>query len=318
MNRNLRRSSLRRTASLTSERGQAFVLTAIMLASLLGMAAFVLDVGSWFRSHRQTQVVADAAALAGAQALPEDTGQAYNLALEYANDKNEGSVTGSDITFSSAVMANDTITVHARDSAPSFFAKLLGIDSVDVGATAKARASNLGSARWASPFGIDKRQPEISGSGCPCYGSSATLDIFKVGPGSFKLINVDGSHGGTGPGTLADWILRGYEGYMPLDWYFSDAGAKFNSVQVRDALDERLGSTLLFPVYDDVQGGGANLEYRVVGWAAFELTGYQMKGSCNKQNQCTITGTFKKIVWEGLGSESPDNYFGVTTVALAE
>ena len=34
------------------QRGQAFVVTALMLTSLLGLTALVLDVGSWFRAHR--------------------------------------------------------------------------------------------------------------------------------------------------------------------------------------------------------------------------------------------------------------------------
>ena len=58
-----------------SERGQATVLTAVFLVVMLGAAALVLDVGSWYRADRQAQSTADAAALAGAQALPYDTEQ---------------------------------------------------------------------------------------------------------------------------------------------------------------------------------------------------------------------------------------------------
>ena len=36
-------------------------------------------------------------------------------------------------------------------------------------------------------------------------------------------------HGGTGGKIDADWILHGYDGYMPLGWYCSDPGAKFNA-----------------------------------------------------------------------------------------
>ena len=57
-----------------SERGQAAVLTVVFIAGLLGALAMVLDVGSWFRAQRATQSAADAAALAGAQELPESPG----------------------------------------------------------------------------------------------------------------------------------------------------------------------------------------------------------------------------------------------------
>ena len=53
-----------------SDKGQATVLTLVFLVVLLGMAALVLDVGSWYRADRAVQSTADAAALAGAQKLP--------------------------------------------------------------------------------------------------------------------------------------------------------------------------------------------------------------------------------------------------------
>ena len=56
--------------TIKRENGQAMVLTVLFLAGLIGMSALVLDVGSWFREKRQLQLTADAAALAGAQALP--------------------------------------------------------------------------------------------------------------------------------------------------------------------------------------------------------------------------------------------------------
>ncbi|HEX6131425.1 MAG TPA: pilus assembly protein TadG-related protein, partial [Actinomycetota bacterium] len=69
--------------SVRSQRGQAMVLSVAFLAVLLGMGALVLDVGSWYRADRAAQTTADAAALAGAQKLPDDPGLATNLALEY-------------------------------------------------------------------------------------------------------------------------------------------------------------------------------------------------------------------------------------------
>ena len=68
--------------SARNERGQAMVLTVVFLVVLLGMAAMVLDVGSWYRADRDTQSTADAAALAGAQALPEDPATAKTLAQQ--------------------------------------------------------------------------------------------------------------------------------------------------------------------------------------------------------------------------------------------
>jgi len=69
---------------IKSERGQAFVLAAVAMVMCMGMAALVLDVGNWFRDKRRLQGTADAAALAGAQMLPDDVSGAQSQALSYA------------------------------------------------------------------------------------------------------------------------------------------------------------------------------------------------------------------------------------------
>jgi len=56
--------------TLRREDGQVTVLAAVFIVVLLGMAGFVIDVGSWFRQQRAVQTTVDSAALAGAQALP--------------------------------------------------------------------------------------------------------------------------------------------------------------------------------------------------------------------------------------------------------
>ena len=88
--------------------GQAYVITILFLAVLLAMAAAVLDIGSWYRADRSLQATVDAAALAGAQALPDGTASASTLASQYAVKNGGGTM---NITFESQVFPNDTITV---------------------------------------------------------------------------------------------------------------------------------------------------------------------------------------------------------------
>jgi hypothetical protein len=289
------------------------VLSVVFLTVLLGISAFVIDVGSLYRAKRHDQAVVDAAALAAAQALPGDTSAATDLAIQYAQ-KNGASISAGDVSFSSANQPNDTVRVHMHKPEPTFFAKVFGLNSVNVGATAAARASQLGQAQYAAPFGIVNTQPELAGPGCPCYQVSTTLDLAKVGPGGFKIINIDGNRGGNGgPGTLADWIQNGYNGLMALGWYYSMPGAKFNSSQVKGAMDARLGSDLLFPVYDQVQGNGANLQYHVIGWATFNVQSYNFHG-----NSGTISGWFDHVTWTGVESTSGGSNFGAVIVGLVE
>jgi hypothetical protein len=304
------RNGLAKRLTLRDERGQMLAMLTVSVVALIACGAFVMDVGAWLQGHRATQAVADASALAGAQALPADTGTATAVALLYST-KNGGGVAGGDIQFASNTFTSDTIKVKARRTGAGFLSRVLGISSVNLTADAEARAYNLGEATYAAPFGISKSEPFLSGGGCPCYNVQTSFDLGKVGPGGFDVINIDGSKGGTGPGTLADWISDGLDQSMPLGWYYSDTGAKFSSSQVKDAMDARVGSVLLFPVYDAVQGNGSNLQYHIVGWAGFYMTGWTAHG-----NNATISGYLKHVAWEGLPSTSPTNYFGAVVVKL--
>ena len=115
------------------QRGQAMVMSVAFLTVLLGCAALVLDVGSWYRADRHAQTTADAAALAGAQGLQTDASTARSLAIQYA-DKNDGGVTPGDVNVS-----GDTVRVQVNRPAPGYFAKLFGLNSVRARATAAAR-----------------------------------------------------------------------------------------------------------------------------------------------------------------------------------
>jgi hypothetical protein len=305
--------------SLRGERGQSAILAVLFLTALLGMTAAVLDVGSWFRSQRATQAVADAAALAGAQALPNDPAGAISLALDYA-DRNGQSLPPSAITLSSTVTANDTITIAAQRPAPGFFANLFGIDSVTVGAKAAARAFRPDEMRWVAPITVNILHPKLSGGGCPCYGPTNTtsLPLGKTGaPGAFDMLNLDlNPKGTTGTSTLADWIENGFDQYLPLGGYYSDPGAKFSSSAIQQALDDRMQTELLFPVYDTLTGSGSNATYHIIAWVGFHLTGFEAQG-----NTGSLTGRFTRVIWDGIeavsgGTTGPD--LGVRSVRLVK
>ena len=103
-----------------NESGQAIVLMTLSLIVIMGMGALVLDVGNWFHTKRRLQGTADAATLAGAQQLPDDPSGARAMALSYAN-QNGGDVASANITVTSTVLPNDTISVKAQKTDPGFF-----------------------------------------------------------------------------------------------------------------------------------------------------------------------------------------------------
>src|SRR2546421_7419196 len=53
---------------------------------------------------------------------------------------------------------------------------------------------------------------------------------------------------------LAPVSEKGFDAYLGLGGYFSDTGAKWNSSGIQNALQDRIGTDLLFPVYDSKIG----------------------------------------------------------------
>jgi Putative Flp pilus-assembly TadE/G-like len=305
-------------------RGQATIMTVLFLTVLCGMVGLVLDVGSWYRADRQLQVEADAAALAGAQALPESTSNATSLAVQYAQ-KNGVTLDGSEISFSNDVRPNDVIRVDMRRPAPGFFSKLFGFAGVTVHAKASARAEALQEALHVAPIVVNVKHPMLSGPTCkpmPCTDPTQIdlSDLHKPGgrdaSGSFGLINLDQQdNSSVGSSDLADWIVHGFNQYLSVGNYNSVPSAKFNSSSVIDALNLRKGEVLLFPIYDKIMGPGDNAVYHIIGWVGFVVTGWDINGS-----KSTIYGHFNGGIVQGVqakkGSTVPD--YGLRTIQLID
>jgi len=304
-----------------NQRGQSMVLTLVFMIALMAMATAVLDVGSWYRTHRHTQATADAAALAAAQELPDFAADAITTAVDYG-DRNEGGVKAADVELSGSVVANDTVKVTARKNAPGFLSRLFGIDSLTARAAATARVGALGQAKWAAPIGVDVRHNMLRCTPAlecdPRFDEETEIDFEKVGPGAFRLLNIDGSHGGTGPPVIGEWIRTGLDAYMPRnEWYYSDPGIKPNSSHIKGALESRLGEDkeILIPIYSETKAQGAGFEYYVVGWVGWVVTDYDIRGV----NEATIRGHFTRVIWDGIQSESgSDDGLGARSVQLIE
>lgn len=306
------------------QRGQASVLTLIFLTVLLGMAALVLDIGSWYRADRYTQSTADAAALAGAQALPEDAGEASSLASNYASKNGGGLDT---VAVSSSIAPNDTIRVRIARQSPGIFTKLFGLDSTRVGSAATARVGALGQAMYVAPIVVNVKHPALHCGGTemrplPCFGEPTELDLLdlhspggKNAAGSFGLINLTGDpDGNVGANVLAEWMDRGYDKMMPLGKYTAAPSANFNNGQFQDAISDRIGDDVLFPIYDTLTGPGSNAQYNVIGWIGFHVTSYHAGGSNG-----WVRGWFTRVIWAGIQSTSSSgSNWGSKTIQLID
>jgi Flp pilus assembly protein TadG len=305
--------------SKNNQRGQSMAITVVFMVVLLGFAAMVIDVGSWYRAHRSAQATADASALAGAQVLPDSAG-ATALAQQYAN-KNGGSGSGAggspQITITQQGYEPDTITVKVTRPSPGFFAKIFGsaFGNVTVSGKATARAYNVqGIQNGIAPITVNYKHPLLNctrgqNPTCnPVYGTPTTLqleDIHTSGgkdaAGAFGLINLNGvQQGNVGAGTLADWLNNGYHDHdLTTGKYDSVPGATFNNSTFTAALDAHIGDELLFPVYRLLKGPGSNAMYDIIGWVGFVIDSYDASGSTG-----VINGHFTRYTSDGVPAEN--------------
>ena len=139
------RKALRR---LRSESGQSLVVVTVSMLVVMGMAAFGIDVATWYQKHHEAQVVADAAALAAANCLAHpntgptgytcssatDVAGAQAVAVYYAA-QNGVTITAGQVNVDTA---NGKVTVNANATAPTFFARLFGIGNTQPHANSSA------------------------------------------------------------------------------------------------------------------------------------------------------------------------------------
>ena len=142
--------------AMRPEAGQTLVVTVVFLVGLLGIAGLVIDLGSLYQQRQAVQAAADAAAIAGASQLPAGWSAAQAAAShEYLlNGKAPDSVTTSQTTN---LTAGDSVTVTASRTAPTFFARLFGINSAPITATARATVESYTSYTSTGnvlPFGV--------------------------------------------------------------------------------------------------------------------------------------------------------------------
>lgn len=313
---NLRGGSTKaRTAS--GEAGQSIVLIAFLLVALLGIAALVFDGGTAYAKRRQMQNAADSAALAGARQLARVASDStINSAIrDYAITRNGADTytatyyPGGQALGTGSVPTGATgVTVNTRGSFQTFFLSVLGGNGGAVGAASTSAYGNIG--------GISTVNGGVYPIARSCNQSSLSLCGFQIGQsydiwqggGSGNLgwltWNGDGSASALEaallpPGTASQYRdpVSGSTQLQVGGWVSGSSGVS-GTAGVKNQLDYwvsqgRVGNPMLMIVYDQSTGSGSSVRYRVAGFAAFNLTSYDLTGK-------HITGTFANYVAPGL------------------
>jgi Flp pilus assembly protein TadG len=319
-----------RITRMRGESGQVIVFVVAIITILIGMAALVIDGGSWLRAQRQLQTAADAAALAGVQNLPADSSGARSMATSYAQT-NYASLPAPTVTFPttpSPCAPNGCIDVLAQTTAPGFLARIYGsvFSNVTIRAHARAGVTIPSILKNLAPVAV-KNTVACAATNPSCYGQTVhlTFDESNVSSSTIGLINLTchstastacGSSAGIGGNQLKDWIENGYADALPANqWYGVKTGETVGPI--KQGFNDRIGVPLFFPVFDSVANSGPNYFFHIVGWAAFVITSVDAWGPGGRQ----LSGHFVTYTTSDLPAGLPISGgvdFGVHVITLLQ
>jgi hypothetical protein len=194
--------------------GQTLVIFTLVLVTLLGAMALCTDVAVLYFNWAQLQKAADAAAVAGAHYLPNDTSTATSTAITYAGYDGVPSSQVLSVTFGNA---NSTITVKLQRTVSFFFARVLGFLNTPVTVQATAMVQPAGGTNGMFPIGLSCTGTDPT-TDCGCSvslvnGVATTTCTLHYGmisgaPGNWEPLAI----GGNGANVLRNNIAYGYSG----------------------------------------------------------------------------------------------------------
>lgn len=265
------------------------MLVALSLIALLGFAALVIDVGALYAERAELQSGSDAAALAIAQdcaggVCGDTTLTAQGFLDDNANDNaaNIGSVT---FPTASSVRVEGTTRdgVTGPGSLALTFAPVLGFNSETVSATSTAV--------WGSP-GQGPAVLPLTFSPCEFDLTGAYQIIRVMEPGGAG--ECSGPAGHNVPGGFG-WVGNSSDSVCEEN---VTAGAVVNSSTgvslpggceaVLTSLMTAQDKTILLPVFENVWGTGSSGQYKIWGWAAFEVVGWNFTGGVKYNNTAAL------------------------------
>lgn len=144
----------RRLRETRDETGQVFVLALLVMVVMIGMVGFAVDVGHAYLVQRQLQSGVDAAALAGAQELPDSNAVTAAANAYSPSPTKKNAVTSNDnatttvtlkcvttvVGCSAQFNTHNAVQVDAKSDVRTYFARVLGINNLTVHASATACA----------------------------------------------------------------------------------------------------------------------------------------------------------------------------------
>ncbi|MEH7374832.1 TadE/TadG family type IV pilus assembly protein [Neobacillus drentensis] len=299
-------------AKLRDESGGVLVFVAIFMVVLLGFTAVVIDGGRLYTEKSKLQKAIDASVLAGVQGLRTSKVRAIEIAID-VSDKNGFKVSDSELTFPS-----DSIKATKQVNVPMTFAKVIGINSTTISATATAKVAPLTKASGVAPIVIEKSNipnatvlncgetnPGTLQGNCGYLDTDATnvRDAFENGA-TYEV----GKTVWTDPGGKVGQVDKGIE-YLIA----SDASKPHcQSASTADNLCKRVVTVVVIEKWEDVDGKKVTgkSELNVIGFAAYWIEKYEDK---------KLYGHFIKMISAGeIGNGTGIGEYDLYGVKLVE
>ncbi len=290
--------------SKKNENGAIAIIFAVAIVALLLIVALVVDIGQAYVRRSKLQTVVDAAALSGVQdlALDKEQSVAFQSASDYADLNADGTFDNLSITFPE----EDAIQVEAAQSDSTFFARIAGIDMVQVKAKATAKTELASSVNDVVPIAVPFQFVDNVGQ-----ENEVQLDLKdNNASGVSWMVNFGDSNADATD--YANWIQNGYPQTVTIGDSGQGEGAKVSNA-VKNALDHRIANdqNMVVPLYDSSISGNT---FDIVGFAEFHITGYNFNGNPKYLTGYFTTGNFVKGV--GGGGDTPD--YGIVTLRLTD
>lgn len=297
-----------------SNKGSSVIIFAITLTVITGIAALSVDYGVIVLQKAILSAAVDSAALAGAQELAANSGNAKDTAQSYVL-KNQANVKETEITIDPD---NRGIEVNATQTVENYFAKTFNKKNQDISAVAKAKIENIKSLSGARPLAVVQQTFD--------YGKLYTL---KEGGGDGTTGNYAAlALGGAGASNYGSNLLNGYSGTISVgDVIDTETGNMAGTTQssinqlmqqcdhnppcTYESYNIKCPRVIFIPVVNTLTVNGKKC-VKVLGFATFFLEGVTSYGG-----QADVTGRF--ITYSMQGATASDiGDFGTYGIRLVK
>ncbi len=281
----------------SSDTGAAMPFVAVSLLVIFGMAALTIDLGNGWRIRRALIPASDAAALAAAQDYAQGLDGCATVAGTFVTD-NEPAATMDLCDPQPLSGSNGYVTVTASHNVQTWFAPVIGLGDYAVGSSTTAAWGDPSAASGLRPMGLclpGDADLEYVIRNPSATATEIVVEYTKEHPndcgstdGNWGTIDLDGD--GNSHNDMVQWIIDGYPGLIEFEdhvvtscvdahCYEGDTGADLAGAQqqLRDLRDS--GQYFTLPLFNFVEGQGANAKFHLAGLARVQLLDFRVVGN---------------------------------------